>query len=163
MVVMAVLRNHRGDIITDAKGQQIKVGTTVTDDMFGDGIARGTVAQEKGEGVNILVDWLGPGSHDKPKSRGAGPDGKWRTSLQSSTTASSAAASICVGRSTAGSSARSQTQLRMPPPASSKSSNYRIMWADGPCSLFSLGHKGPAKLAVANRTATAPTLPTTHG
>ena len=34
--LMAALRNHVGAIITDAKGQQIKAGTTVTDAMFGD-------------------------------------------------------------------------------------------------------------------------------
>ena len=28
--------------------------------MFGDGIARGTIPLEKGEGVNVMIDWLGP-------------------------------------------------------------------------------------------------------
>ena len=51
--LMAALRNHVGAIITDAKGQQIKAGTTVTDAMFGDGIARGTIPQEKGDVASI--------------------------------------------------------------------------------------------------------------
>ncbi len=42
-------------------------GDSLTGAMFGDGIARGTISQEKGEGVNVLVDWLGPGASSKPK------------------------------------------------------------------------------------------------
>ena len=41
---MAALQNHRGQPLTDADGQVLKVGSTVVDSMFGEGIARGTVS-----------------------------------------------------------------------------------------------------------------------
>ena len=37
--------------------------------MFGDGIIRGTVPLERGEGLNAVIDWLGPGASGKPRSR----------------------------------------------------------------------------------------------
>ena len=39
----AVLMNHRGELLVDANRQQLKAGATVVDDMFGEGIVRGTV------------------------------------------------------------------------------------------------------------------------
>ena len=39
----ALVQNHRGQPLTDADGQVLKVGSTVVDSMFGEGIARGTV------------------------------------------------------------------------------------------------------------------------
>ena len=51
---MAALQNHRGEPLTDAEGQVIKVGSIVVDDMFGEGISRGTIPLSKGEGVNVL-------------------------------------------------------------------------------------------------------------
>ena len=54
--------NHRGELLVDANGQQLKAGATVVDDMFGEGIVRGTVQQDRGEGINIRIDWLGPGA-----------------------------------------------------------------------------------------------------
>ena len=65
-----MLLNRRGDLLTDKRGQQIKRNATVTHEIFGDGIARGTVPIV-GEGVNVLIDWLGPGASEKPK-RAAG-------------------------------------------------------------------------------------------
>ena len=41
--IVAALQNHRGQPLTDANGQVLKVGSTVVDSMFGEGIARGTV------------------------------------------------------------------------------------------------------------------------
>jgi hypothetical protein len=57
---MPALTNLHGAKLKDAAGNEIKVDDTVTDTMFGDGIVRGTVPQEKGEGVNVTVGWLGP-------------------------------------------------------------------------------------------------------
>ena len=37
------MQNHRGQPLTNADGQVLKVGSTVVDKMFGEGIARGTV------------------------------------------------------------------------------------------------------------------------
>ena len=57
----------------------------VVDDMFGEGIARGTVPLEHGDGVNVLIDFLGPAQDPKPPaSRGAenlkrAPAGRTRT------------------------------------------------------------------------------------
>ena len=67
---MAALQNHRGQPLTDADGQVLKVGSTVVDSMFGEGIARGTVPLEKGDGVNVQIDWLGGNNAGKPPSRG---------------------------------------------------------------------------------------------
>ena len=67
---MAALQNHRGQPLTDADGQVLKVGSTVVDSMFGEGIARGTVPLEKGDGVNVQIDWLGGNNPGKPPSRG---------------------------------------------------------------------------------------------
>lgn len=49
-------RRHRGQPLTDADGQVLKVGSTVVDSKFGEGIARGTVPLEKGDGVNVQID-----------------------------------------------------------------------------------------------------------
>ena len=43
----------------------------MTDDTLGDCIVRGTVALDKGEGLDVVFDWLGPKDPSKPKSRGA--------------------------------------------------------------------------------------------
>ena len=46
---MLPLLNHDGQELKDARGNSIKNGNTVTDDMFGDGIARyDTIPLEKG-------------------------------------------------------------------------------------------------------------------
>ena len=66
---MPVLKNHNGANLKDAAGNEIKVGQTVTDTMFGDGIVEGTVPIDKGEGVNVMIDWLGPNVSGKPESR----------------------------------------------------------------------------------------------
>ena len=60
---MAALQNHRGQPLTDADGQVLKVGSTVVDSMFGEGMARGTVPLEKGDRVNVQIDC---GSHEEP-------------------------------------------------------------------------------------------------
>ena len=39
---MSALLNSRGQAIEDSKGEQLKVGMTIVDEMFGDGIVRGT-------------------------------------------------------------------------------------------------------------------------
>ena len=57
--------------VTDSLNNPLKTGQTVTDDMFGEGIVRGTVPLDKGLGLNVLIDWLGPKDTSKPKSRGA--------------------------------------------------------------------------------------------
>ena len=66
---MALLLNQRGEPLQDANGKQLKAGATIVDDLFGDGIVRGTIPIEIGEGFNVLIDWLGPGASEKPKSR----------------------------------------------------------------------------------------------
>ena len=68
-------QNHRGQPLTDADGQVLKVGSTVVDSMFGEGIARGTVPFEKGDGVNVCKS-TGVGRRQqlnagKPPSRGS--------------------------------------------------------------------------------------------
>jgi hypothetical protein len=60
-----------GDPLTDVAGNHLKTGQTVTDDLLGDGIVRGTIPLDKGPGLNVLIDWLGPKDPSKPKSRGA--------------------------------------------------------------------------------------------
>lgn len=57
--------------LTDAAGNHLKTGQTVTDVIFGDGIVRGTVPLTTSGGINVLIDWLGPKDQSKPKSRGA--------------------------------------------------------------------------------------------
>ena len=60
---MATLQNHRGQPLVDADGQEIKAGSIVVDAMFGQGIARGTIPLEHGDGVNVRIDGLGyPGN-----------------------------------------------------------------------------------------------------
>jgi hypothetical protein len=57
--------------LTDKAGNHLKTNQTVTDDTFGDGIVRGTVPLDHGQGLNVVIDWLGPKDSTKPKSRGA--------------------------------------------------------------------------------------------
>ena len=57
--------------LTDAAGNPLKTGQTMTDEMFGDAIVRGTVPLDRGEGLNVVLYWLGPKDASKPKSRGA--------------------------------------------------------------------------------------------
>ena len=66
----ALHRTIAASPLTDADGQVLKVGSTVVDSMFGEGIARGTVPLEKGDGVNVQIDWLGGNNAGKPPSRG---------------------------------------------------------------------------------------------
>ena len=65
---MPVLLKADKSPLTDAIGNTLKTGQTVTDDAFGDGIVRGTVPLEKSEGLNIVIDWLGRKDATKPKS-----------------------------------------------------------------------------------------------
>ena len=67
---MAALQNHLGHPLVDADGHVLKVGSTVIDSMFGEGIVRGTVPLEKGDGVNVRIEWLGSNCDGKPPSRG---------------------------------------------------------------------------------------------
>ncbi len=57
--------------LQDSKGQQIKSGATVVHEFLGEAIARGTVPLDQGVGVNVMIDWIGPGDADRPKSVGA--------------------------------------------------------------------------------------------
>ena len=68
---MPVLLKADGTPLKDAAGNPLKTGQTVTDDMFGDCIVRGTVPLDKDEGLNVRIDWLGAKDSSKPKSRGA--------------------------------------------------------------------------------------------
>ena len=68
-------RRHRGQPLTNADGQVSKVGSTMVGSMFGEGIARGTVRFEKGDGVNVCKS-TGVGRRQqlnagKPPSRGS--------------------------------------------------------------------------------------------
>ena len=65
-------RRHRGQPLTNADGQVSKVGSTVVGSMFGEGIARGTVPFEKGDGVNVCKSTgVGGNNHaGKPPNRG---------------------------------------------------------------------------------------------
>ena len=47
---MATLKNQRGQPLLGADGQEIKEGSVVVDDMFGEGIAQGTVPLDHGDG-----------------------------------------------------------------------------------------------------------------
>lgn len=60
-----------GRPLKDAAGNPLRTGQTVTDNMLGDCIGRGTVPLDRGEGLNVVIDWLGPKDSSKPKSRGA--------------------------------------------------------------------------------------------
>ena len=79
---MATLRNQCSEPLLDGDKKE---GSVVVDDMFGEGIARGTVPLEHGDGVNVLIDFLGPAQDPKPPaSRGAenlkrAPAGRTRT------------------------------------------------------------------------------------
>ena len=101
---MAALQNHRGQPLTDADGQVLKVGSTVVDSMFGEGMARGTVPLEKGDRVNVQIDC---GSHEEPSK------------LDDTLVGSSV---YTAGRSMAGSLAGLLTLSPTPRPACSKSS-----------------------------------------
>ena len=48
---MAALLNHRGDPLKDSAGEVIKAGSLVLDELYGEGIADGTVPLQRGEGV----------------------------------------------------------------------------------------------------------------
>ena len=61
---MATLEDHLGRPLKDVADNTIKNGSTVVDSMFGEGIVRGTVPLERGDGVNALLDWLGSGTAD---------------------------------------------------------------------------------------------------
>ena len=62
---MQALLNQNGKQLTDANGMVLHVGNLVVDEMFGDGIVRGTVPLASGDGVNVTIQWLG--EHD-PKT-----------------------------------------------------------------------------------------------
>lgn len=66
---MPPLLNHKGEPLIDAAGHVLTAGSLVRDEMFGEGIARGTVPLQRGEGVNVLIDWLGASPGEKPMSR----------------------------------------------------------------------------------------------
>ena len=68
---MPALFHSDGRPLTDTAGNQLRTGQTITDQFLGDGIVRGTIPLDKGEGLNVLIDWLGPKDTSKPKSRGA--------------------------------------------------------------------------------------------
>ena len=68
---MAALVDHLGRPLKDTAGNPIKNDSTVIDAIFGEGIARGTVPLEKGDGVNVRIDWLGMSAACRPRSRGA--------------------------------------------------------------------------------------------
>ena len=68
---MPVILHADGRPLKDAAGNPLRTGQTVTDDTLGDCIVRGTVALDKGEGLDVVFDWLGPKDPSKPKSRGA--------------------------------------------------------------------------------------------
>ena len=67
---MPVLFNPDGSELTDANVRQLKTGQTCIDSTLGECIVRGTVPLDRGLGVNVLIDWLGPNANDKPPSRG---------------------------------------------------------------------------------------------
>ena len=117
----------------DKNEQPLKAGATATHDFLGDCSLRGTVPIAGG-GVNVTVDWLGPGRGGLPPSVGTehlvlkfGLVGspvymRWETYGWQ------------LGRIT--------DVITSATPRLAKKFNYRIMWADG--------SKGPAKLAVDN-------------
>ena len=55
---MALLTNEGGEPLLDSDGDQLKIGTTVRDSHFGDGIVQGTVSI-LGGGVKVRMEWLG--------------------------------------------------------------------------------------------------------
>ena len=132
---MATLRNQRGEPLLDGDKKE---GSVVVDDMFGEGIARGTVPLEHGDGVNVLIDFLGPAQDPKPPaSRGAenlkrAPAGRTRTtSFTTGTDFESGAAHRARGRNSHERHASTPQKNQLP---------YRV--ADGT--------KGQAKLQVDN-------------
>ena len=71
---MAALLNPDGRQVVDVNGKNLKIGSLVTDDMFGECFTKGTVVLDRGEGFNVLVDWRQPKDKEglkKPVSRGA--------------------------------------------------------------------------------------------
>ena len=68
---MSVLRDPvHGRAMRDSEGKELKDGSVVIDDFFGEGIAKGVVPLDRGDGFNILVQWRGTSQLGKPKSRG---------------------------------------------------------------------------------------------
>ena len=67
---MQALVNQDGRPLEDAEGTVLRKGATVRDDIFGNGIATGTVPCVGG-GVNVTMLWLGVSDDDRPVSRGA--------------------------------------------------------------------------------------------
>lgn len=68
---MPVLLSAGGEPLKDAAGNELKTGQTVIDGIFGEGVVKGTVPLAQGEGLNVLIDWLGPKNPSKPTSRSA--------------------------------------------------------------------------------------------
>ena len=60
--------------LKDSEGNTLRKDQLVRDDVFGEGLTRGTVALDSGKGHNVLIDWrhaAPPGDPRKPKSRGS--------------------------------------------------------------------------------------------
>ena len=57
---MAALLNPDGRQVVDVNGKNLKIGSLVTDDMFGECFTKGTVVLDRGEGFNVLFDWRQP-------------------------------------------------------------------------------------------------------
>ena len=138
--------NHVGAIITDAKGQQIKAGTTVTDAMLGDGIARGTIPQEKGDVASISsstgLGRMRPTSQKEPQCMP--PDGHVRHAGRA-VQQHSGAEFESVGGVRMAARQDHRRRYKCHPP---RKFNYRIMWADG--------HTRAPPSSLSPTTATAP-------
>jgi hypothetical protein len=52
---MPVLFARPGSPLHDAAGNELKTGQTVIDELFGEGIVRGTVPLASGEGLDVLI------------------------------------------------------------------------------------------------------------
>ena len=61
--------NVNGVQVHDQKGNALKLGQLVIDDMFGEGEVRGTEPLEKGAGVNVLIRWI-ENTRSRTRSRG---------------------------------------------------------------------------------------------
>ena len=58
-----------GNPMKDAAGDVLKLDCLVRDCIFGEGKVKGTVPLDRGEGLNVLIEWCGDRT-GKPTSRG---------------------------------------------------------------------------------------------
>ena len=87
--------------LKDSQGNVLKKDQMVEDEMFGDGITRGTIPLENGRGRNVLIDWLVRPSICAGRNHMAGNSGRSQVRLMHRPLASSRSSTIALSGQTA--------------------------------------------------------------